>query len=130
LGGENSKSGIVPGSLILLGGDPGIGKSTLLLQAAGKIDGVLYISGEESQQQIKLRANRLGINSLNFKILSASNVDEIITTIQNQLTTHQSFPKLVIIDSIQIVYRSEIPSSPGSVTQVRECTSLLMPYFP
>lgn len=114
--------GIVAGSLVLLGGDPGIGKSTLLLQICQFLAQelkVLYISGEESIKQIKLRANRLGVTDSNIFIVSQTDMGTIINTI----TAHS--PDLVIVDSIQTVSISEIASSPGSVTQVRECTGAL-----
>lgn len=107
--------GIVPGSVILLGGDPGIGKSTLLLQLAALIKKpVLYVSGEESPEQIKLRAERLGINSLDISLLAATNVDAIQNVVENDR------PALVIIDSIQTMYDPAFPSTPGSLVQVRE----------
>ncbi len=115
--------GIVKGSLVLLGGDPGIGKSTILLQIChhlGKLLKILYISGEESKRQIKLRAERLGVNSDNLYIMTETDI-EIIT---NQIQTEN--PDLVMIDSIQTMNYQELNSSPGSVTQVRECTNLLM----
>ncbi len=116
--------GIVPGSLILIGGDPGIGKSTLCLHLSSSVGSkenpVLYISGEESLEQIAIRAKRLNIpkNSILF-----SNETEL-NAIAHLLHTYK--PKLVIIDSIQILYKNEIPSAQGSVTQVRECTAALM----
>ena len=115
--------GIVNGSLILVGGDPGIGKSTLLLQISdlvSKDDSVLYVSGEESLQQIKLRATRLSIKSENLYILSETELDTILKF------AHQSLPKVMIIDSIQTVFKNDISSAPGSVTQVREVTHHLM----
>lgn len=116
--------GIVQGSLILVGGDPGIGKSTLLLQVCKKLTDqkrkVLYISGEESLQQIKLRAKRIGeIND--FLLLLCETNLEIIQEVIKKIN-----PEVVIIDSIQTMYREEISSSPGSVSQVRESTSLFM----
>lgn len=116
--------GIVPGALILIGGDPGIGKSTLLLQVcrnlscAGKK--VLYISGEESLKQIKLRANRIGDFTDNLLLLCETNLDIIEESITNQK------PDAVIIDSIQTVFREDVGSAPGSVSQVRESTNTLM----
>ena len=113
--------GVVKGSLILLGGEPGIGKSTLILQLCDKIgDTVLYVSGEESVEQIKLRADRLGIHNDKIMFLGETNIDVIESTI---LTLN---PKLVIIDSIQTMYSDEISGSTGSVGQVREITSRLM----
>lgn len=116
--------GLVPGGLVLLGGDPGIGKSTLLLESANKIadknNKVLYISGEESLQQLKMRANRMNVNSENLSFLSEINMDYIKETIL------QENPKVVIIDSIQTMYSPDISSSPGSVSQIRENTNALM----
>ena len=116
--------GVVKGSLVLIGGDPGIGKSTLLLQVssqlANKGNKVLYISGEESLHQTKLRASRLGISSENLLVYAETNLQEINSTIEN------TEPGFVIIDSIQTVFHPEVTSAPGSVSQVRECTSELM----
>jgi DNA repair protein RadA/Sms len=113
--------GFMPGSVILLGGDPGIGKSTLAMQAASQINNnVLYVTGEESAIQIKTRAARLGIQSNNFYILPETDLNIILASI-NSLS-----PVLVIIDSIQTTYRSELDNSPGTITQIRECTSFLM----
>ncbi|HWJ03160.1 MAG TPA: DNA repair protein RadA [Verrucomicrobiae bacterium] len=115
--------GIVRGSFILVGGDPGIGKSTLLLQMvhhASKHDKVLYVSGEESVNQIKLRANRLGVGGGKLFLLSETNLNNILAVIE------QTTPGLVVIDSIQTVFRDEVQAAPGSVSQVRECAALLM----
>ena len=115
--------GIVKGSINLLSGDPGIGKSTLLLQICeylGRNYSVLYISGEESVRQLKLRAQRLGVTSENLYIVSQTDVETII----HMITTQK--PDLVIIDSIQTMNLAQVSSSAGSVTQVRECTSALM----
>ena len=115
--------GLVNGSLILLGGEPGIGKSTLILQICNKIktDGkVLYVSGEESGEQIKLRADRLGVKNDNLLFLSETNIENIE---ENILSIN---PKLVIIDSIQTMYSEEITSAAGSVSQVREITAKIM----
>jgi DNA repair protein RadA/Sms len=116
--------GIVQGSLVLIGGDPGIGKSTLLLQVSAQLarkrKKVLYISGEESVKQTKLRADRLGAASDHLYVYSETDMDYIEQAIAEMT------PDLVIIDSIQTVYQSEITSAPGSVSQVRECTATLM----
>lgn len=115
--------GLVKGSLTLLGGEPGIGKSTLILQICDKIKGegqVLYVSGEESAQQIKIRADRLGIKNNDIVFLGETDIDVIEDAI---LKTN---PKLVIIDSIQTMYSDEITSGPGSVSQVREITARIM----
>ncbi len=113
--------GFMPGSVVLFGGDPGIGKSTLAMQAAARInDKVLYVSGEESARQIKLRADRLKISSDNFYFLPETDMNTIIGSIRD------TSPAVVIIDSIQTMYRSEFENSPGTVTQIRESTSLLM----
>lgn len=115
--------GLVKGSLVLLGGEPGIGKSTILLQICqylGRDHSVLYISGEESARQIKLRAKRLGVDSENLYILTATDAEAIASTIVS------SAPDIAIIDSIQTMNLSRISSSPGSLTQVRECTNLFM----
>jgi len=113
--------GFIPGSVILLGGDPGIGKSTLAMQAASGIKNkVLYVTGEESTAQIKTRASRIGIKTDNFFVLAETDLNIILAAIDS-LT-----PSLVIIDSIQTMYRSELDNSPGTITQIRECTSRLM----
>ncbi len=115
--------GIVPGSLVLVGGDPGIGKSTLLLQVCQKLSrkmDVLYISGEESLQQIKMRAARIGTFTSRLTLLCETNLERISQVIQREK------PRVVIIDSIQTMYREEVSSAPGSVTQVREATGVLM----
>ncbi|HEY0003886.1 MAG TPA: DNA repair protein RadA [Pyrinomonadaceae bacterium] len=110
--------GIVPGSLILIGGDPGIGKSTLLLQVADKLSAagqtVLYISGEESERQIKLRGERLGVEAENLYLLPETNLENIFQEIERMK------PGAIIVDSIQTVFSSAIESAPGSVSQVRE----------
>ena len=116
--------GIVPGSLTLVGGDPGIGKSTLLLQVCRHMaaDGrkVLYISGEESLRQIKIRANRLGEFSDNLFLLCETSLEMIEETIRNMM------PDITIIDSIQTMYHEEISAAPGSVSQVRESTNVFL----
>lgn len=116
--------GVVPGSLVLLGGDPGIGKSTLVLQAASALArpdaAVLYVSGEESAQQIKLRADRLGADADALYVLSETDLDRILSA------ADKMEPGLLIVDSIQTVFSEEISSAAGSVSQVRECTARLM----
>jgi len=116
--------GVVAGSMILVGGDPGIGKSTLLIQAASQLSQrsgkVLYVSGEESPEQIKLRAERLGINSGNIVLLSETHLEGIMGA------TADMSPGTVVIDSIQTMYTEELTSAPGSVGQVRECAARLM----
>lgn len=117
-------SGIVSGSLVLVGGDPGIGKSTLLLQVCQKLASaghkVLYISGEESLKQIKLRANRIGEIRGELLFLCETNLDDIEEAIK------KVSPQVVIIDSIQTMYRDDVSSAPGSVSQVRESTNILL----
>lgn len=116
--------GIVKGSLILVGGDPGIGKSTLLLQVCKNLakaqKEVLYISGEESLKQIKLRANRMGEFTDSLKLLCETSLDIIEESIKT------TSPDVVVIDSIQTMYKEDVASAPGSVTQVRESTNILM----
>ena len=116
--------GIVEGSLMLIGGDPGIGKSTLLIQVCANLcrDGrrVLYVSGEESARQIKLRAARLGIHEPSLYVLAENAMDNVETRMQ------ELSPDVMVIDSIQTMYRPELASAPGSVSQIRECTSLLL----
>lgn len=116
--------GIVPGSLTLVGGDPGIGKSTLLLQVCRQLSdqrrSILYISGEESLKQIKIRAQRIGEFSDSLQLMCETNLDVIEEVIQRLR------PEVVIIDSIQTMYREEVSAAPGSVSQVRESTSVLL----
>jgi len=113
--------GLMPGSVVLLGGDPGIGKSTLAMQAASNIkEKVLYVTGEESAKQIKIRASRIKVLSDNFYVLAETDLNTIIAAINNLS------PSVVVIDSIQTMHRSELDNSPGTVTQIRECASLLM----
>ena len=116
--------GLVPGSMALFAGEPGVGKSTLLLQAADFVAAkglkVLYVSGEESEQQIKLRSNRLGLSGQGIYLLAETDVDQIIHHLEERL------PGLVVIDSIQTLSTGEASSGPGSVTQVRECALRLM----
>lgn len=112
--------GIVAGSVILVGGDPGIGKSTLMLQAANSFSGkVLYVSGEESARQIRMRAERLGALSSTLELLTETNIFAI------EKAAEETKPRLLIIDSIQTMYRDDIPAAPGSVSQVRECAAYL-----
>lgn len=115
--------GLVPGSIILLGGDPGIGKSTLLLQLAiADTIKTLYVSGEESDRQIKMRADRIGrVNDTCF-LLTETNLQNIV------LHANEIQPEIIIIDSIQTLFSSHIESSPGSISQVRECTAQLLRY--
>jgi DNA repair protein RadA/Sms len=113
--------GIVPGSVVLIGGEPGIGKSTLALQVALKADkNTLYISGEESPQQIKLRADRLGGGNGNCQVLAETSLQAIVAQVE------QSKPQLLIIDSIQTLYSEEIESAPGTISQVRDCAAQLL----
>lgn len=112
--------GLVPGSLILLGGDPGIGKSTLALQLASIIPDAIYFSGEESAEQIKMRATRLNISSPTLRVASETNIETIITTAITEKT------QLVIVDSIQTAFSAEAEGDAGNVTQVRACTTKLM----
>ncbi|MBI5025591.1 MAG: DNA repair protein RadA [Nitrospirae bacterium] len=115
--------GVVSGSVVLIGGDPGIGKSTLLLQAMRGLTGlgrVLYVSGEESPEQIKMRADRLMIASGNIILLPETSLEGIIATAE------EIDPQVIVIDSIQTIFSLELPSAPGSVGQVRECATKLM----
>ncbi len=114
--------GLVPGGVVLIGGDPGIGKSTLLLQALCAMGGgrkVVYISGEESAQQIALRAKRLALDASRLLFLAAINLEKIQTLLQAEK------PAVAVIDSIQTVYSEALQSAPGSVGQVRECAAQL-----
>ncbi|MBQ8202140.1 MAG: DNA repair protein RadA [Clostridia bacterium] len=124
LGGSGTNAGIVEGALMLIGGDPGVGKSTLLLQVCANLcragKRVLYISGEESAKQIKLRANRLGILEANLYVLAENALDAV----EEKLRHLQ--PDVAVVDSVQTMYRPEMASAPGSVSQIRECTSLIM----
>jgi DNA repair protein RadA/Sms len=116
--------GLVPGSLVLFGGEPGIGKSTLMLQMAiqeAKLK-VLYVSGEESEQQIRMRAERIGLENQQCFILTETNLQNIFKQAE------ETQPQLLVIDSIQTLYSSNIESSPGSISQVRECTAQLLRY--
>ncbi|MBI4710843.1 MAG: DNA repair protein RadA [Nitrospirae bacterium] len=115
--------GVVPGSVVLIGGDPGIGKSTLLLQAIkglAKLGKVLYVSGEESPEQIKIRADRLKTKSSDIILLPETSLEGIISVAQDIK------PQVVVVDSIQTIFSLELPSAPGSVSQIRECATKLM----
>ena len=116
--------GLVKGSLVLIGGEPGIGKSTLLLQTILKLHDlkVLYVSGEESYRQLKMRADRLAPESQNCLILCETNLEQIFVQAQNIQ------PDLLIIDSIQTIFTELVESSPGSVSQVRECSAAILKY--
>jgi DNA repair protein RadA/Sms len=116
--------GLVPGSLVLIGGEPGIGKSTLVLQTVLKLDKykTLYVSGEESAKQLKLRAERLGVDNENCYIVCETNLEQIFTHINNIK------PDLVIVDSIQTVFTERVESSPGSIAQVRESAVSLLKF--
>jgi DNA repair protein RadA/Sms len=113
--------GIVPGSMVLVGGEPGVGKSTLLLQVMGHLgEGCLMVSGEESPRQVALSARRLGIAEAGFRVLSETDVDIIEATILEEK------PRFVVVDSIQTLYSPELSGAPGGVGQVRECAARLM----
>ena len=116
--------GLVPGSVILIGGEPGIGKSTLALQIALNLDSLitLYISGEESNQQIKLRAERLKLKNDNCYLLNETSIENIFSHID------KLSPDIVIIDSIQTLYTDNVESSSGSISQIRECTTQMLKY--
>ena len=115
--------GLVPGSLVLLAGDPGIGKSTLLLQALAKMTGegkVLYVSGEESAQQLKIRAKRLNVESPHIHVFSETLLESVLEVMEREP------PKILAVDSIQTIYTNRLDVAPGSISQVRECASRLM----
>ncbi len=114
--------GIMPGSIILVGGDPGVGKSTLMAQMCTGLGdrSILYVTGEESLRQIKLRAARLGVEAQGLRLLAETNLDLIVSSIK------ELAPDVAIVDSIQTTYHPQIESAPGSVAQVRECTAVLM----
>jgi DNA repair protein RadA/Sms len=118
--------GVVPGSVVLIGGDPGIGKTTLLLQTLNSLEKTgevgLYVSGEESPQQIKMRADRLGIHSPNLYVVAATSLEEIFRVAE------AVNPRVMVVDSIQTVFTSELTSAPGSVSQVQEVGCRLMWY--
>src|SRR5690606_8075445 len=117
--------GLVPGSAILIGGNPGAGKSTLLLQIMCQLAqsmSALYVTGEESLQQVGMRARRLGLPEKNLKMLAETNVATICQTAQ------QCQPQVLVVDSIQVMHSSDVSSAPGSVSQVRECAAYLVQY--
>ena len=116
--------GLVPASVVLLGGEPGIGKSTLVLQTILKLKDILtlYVSGEESARQLKLRADRIGIENDKCLLLCETNIDEIYKSVK------EVSPQLLIVDSIQTIYSEALESSPGTISQVRECASSLLKY--
>ena len=120
--------GLVSGSVILIGGDPGIGKSTLLLQLASQISQIntncLYITGEESSDQIKLRARRLDVHESKMGLIASNNVEDILSTIDQ----HKKNLSLVVIDSIQTIFTNDISSAPGTVSQIRATSNLLISY--
>lgn len=117
--------GLVPGSVVLIGGNPGAGKSTLLLQLMCRLSQdmeALYVTGEESLQQVGMRARRLGLPTDKLKMLAETNITEITNVAE------QTRPKLIVVDSIQVMHSADVPSAPGSVSQVRECAAYLIQY--
>lgn len=114
--------GAVRGSLVLIGGSPGVGKSTLLLQICGMMadETILYVSGEESQRQLRMRAMRLGVNNARLLVLAETDIDEVVRAVE------QCNPSILIVDSVQTMYNSELSSAPGSVGQVKDCTMTIM----
>ena len=115
--------GVVPGSVVLIGGDPGIGKSTLLMQVLGALDSKiksLYVTGEESLAQVSLRARRLGLKNLDLPVLAETSVEQVLQHL------HAQRPDLVVLDSIQTLYTESLDSAPGSVSQLRECAARLV----
>jgi len=116
--------GLVPASVVLLGGEPGIGKSTLILQTILKLNGLrtLYVSGEESARQLKLRADRIGLQNDDCLIVCETNLDEIFKHVKS------TSPRLLIVDSIQTIYSEALESAPGSISQVRECAAALLKF--
>ena len=118
--------GLAPGSLILIGGDPGIGKSTLVLQTLATMSAAnvktLYVSGEESAVQVKIRSERLELSGSDMLLMCETNLEKVLAEAK------RIQPEILVIDSIQTVYKTELPGTPGSVTQLRECTLELMVY--
>lgn len=116
--------GLVPASVVLLGGEPGIGKSTLILQTILKLNGIrtLYVSGEESARQLKLRADRIGLQNDDCLIVCETNLDEIFKHVKS------TSPRLLVVDSIQTIYSEALESAPGSISQVRECAAALLKF--
>ncbi|TAM11369.1 MAG: DNA repair protein RadA [Nevskiaceae bacterium] len=117
--------GIVPGAVVLLGGDPGIGKSTLLLQVLARVEGhlqTLYVTGEESLSQVALRAQRLGLERLDLPVMSETRVEVVLATLEKRR------PAFVVLDSIQTLYTDSLTSAPGSVSQLRECAAQVVRY--
>lgn len=115
--------GLISGSIVLIAGDPGIGKSTLVLQAVANLkEKVIYVTGEESLEQISLRSSRLKIKNENLFILPETNLNQILEILEKEK------PSVIVIDSIQTIYRDELESSPGTIGQIRECTSALMDF--
>ena len=118
--------GLVPGSVVLIGGNPGAGKSTLLLQIMCQLADIerpaLYVTGEESLQQVGMRANRLNLPTDNLKMLAETNVEQI------SRAAEEHKPELLVVDSIQVMHSADVPSAPGSVSQVRECAAYLIQY--
>jgi len=118
--------GIVPGSVILFAGEPGIGKSTLLTQLVGKIGG-LYVGGEESPEQIKIRVDRLGLKAEKFEILPTNRIEEVVEELESRaLNLEKKMPGVVVVDSIQVMNSIDVVSGAGSVSQIRECTFRLV----
>ncbi|HEX7055230.1 MAG TPA: ATPase domain-containing protein, partial [Burkholderiales bacterium] len=111
--------GLVPGQVCLLGGDPGIGKSTLLLQVAASLDRTLYVSGEESAEQVALRARRLALEPAGVRLLAETQLERIVAALE------AAAPRVAVVDSIQTLWSETLQSAPGSVAQVRECAAQL-----
>ncbi len=118
--------GIVPGSVTLFAGEPGIGKSTLLTQLVGKIGG-LYVGGEESPEQIRIRVDRLGLDSKMFEVLPTNRVEEVVGELESRVNSDEKkIPGVVVVDSIQVMNSEDVASGAGSVAQIRECTFRLV----